>query len=216
MNCTNHPDITTEQTCPVCSKPFCERCFVRMGDRQICTSCCAMNPAGRSAARPAAPPLLGTTEALCSPPTAFALGMIPGVGAICNGEYLKAFVHVLTFGFLISLTGNSRVGSFHPLFVIMMIAFYWYMPVEAYHTAKRRAFLGSGLKVYGQGGSKGAESLWTGVILILIGSLLFVNELLSGFLESALRFWPLVLVAFGIHKVWEHFNKVRPLEAVKE
>lgn len=97
----------------------------------------------------------------------------------------------------------------------MMIAFYWYMPLEGYHTAKRKVLRAGGVKV-DEPQSKGQESLWTGVILILMGCLLFMNELLSGFLESALRFWPVVLIGFGIFKVWKHFNRAKPLEAVEK
>ena len=34
-----------------------------------------------------------------APGLAFALGFIPGVGAIYNGQYLKGLVHALIFGF---------------------------------------------------------------------------------------------------------------------
>jgi hypothetical protein len=156
------------------------------------------------------------TESLCSPGIAFAFGLIPGVGAICNAEYLKAFVHVMIFGFLISLIASSNIGSFQPLFVAMMIAFYWYMPLEAYHTAKFRALAAGGFHIERRMGSQRQESLWTGVILTFMGALLFLNELLHGFLERALKFWPVVLIGYGIFKIWEHFGTEKPLEAVEK
>jgi hypothetical protein len=148
---------------------------------------------------------------MCSPGTAFALGLIPGVGAICNGEYLKALVHVLIFGFLVSLAGSSKVGSFEPLFGIMTAAFFFYMPLQAFHTAKRNALRAAGFQVKDPTTGKQEENLWTGVILTLMGCLLFVNEWVDGFLEGALKFWPVVLIGFGAYKIREHLHKERLL-----
>jgi hypothetical protein len=153
---------------------------------------------------------------MCSPGTAFALGLIPGVGAICNGEYLKAFVHVLIFGFLVSLAGSSKVGSFEPLFGIMTAAFFFYMPLQAFHTAKRNALHAAGFQVKDPTAGKQEENLWTGVILTLMGCLLFVNEWVDGFLEGALRFWPVVLIGFGAYKIREHLHKERLLGVVEK
>ncbi|HEU0004347.1 MAG TPA: hypothetical protein VFS12_00030 [Terriglobia bacterium] len=144
------------------------------------------------------------------------MGLVPGVGAICNGEYLKAFVHVLMFGFLVSLAGSSKVGSFEPLFDIMTAAFFFYMPLEAYHTAKRNALRAAGFQLKDRTADKQEENLWTGVILTLMGCLLFVNEWVEGFLEGALKFWPVVLIGFGAYKIREHLKTEKPLEAVEK
>ena len=157
-----------------------------------------------------------TTESMSSPGTVFALGLIPGVGAICNGEYLKAVIHVLIFGFLVSLSGSSKVGSFEPLFGIMTAAFFCYMPLEAYHTAKRNALRAAGVPVKDRAVDKEQETLWTGVILTVMGCLLFVNEWVDGFLEGALKFWPVVLIGFGAYKIREHLSKERPVEAIEK
>ena len=59
---------------------------------------------GASPANPylqtAAPPVAPVNN---SPGFAFVLGLIPGVGAIYNGQYLKGLVHAIIFGLLISL-----------------------------------------------------------------------------------------------------------------
>jgi hypothetical protein len=61
------------------------------------------------------------------------LGFIPGVGAMYNGELAKGLVHVLIFATLIWMTDN--ISGF---FGIGIAAFYIYMPIEAYKTAKAR------------------------------------------------------------------------------
>ena len=135
------------------------------------------------------------------------MGLIPGVGAICNGEYLKAVVHVLIFGFLVSLAGSSKVGSFEPLFGIMTAAFFFYMPLEAFHTAKRKLLESQGLLVVAQASNPKRENLWTGLVLTSMGGLLFLDNLIHGFMEQAFRFWPLALIGFGSVKIVSHFKK---------
>jgi len=50
-----------------------------------------------------------------------------------NGEYAKGFIHVLIFATLIWMTHHVA-----PLFGLGIAAFYIYMPIEAYRTAKAR------------------------------------------------------------------------------
>ena len=214
MNCANHPEQAAKLACPICFKPVCGQCLVRAGDREICLACFTHesnrppSPATRSTAEP--------IESHSAPGIAFGLGFIPGVGAICNGEYLKAFVHVLVFGFLVSLSNSQNVGSFEPLFGLMVTAFYFFMPVEAYHTAKRRILEATGFQVDSPVRDQRQEALWSGVVLTAMGCLLFLNQLVDGFLEHVLKFWPVVLIGFGVYKVREYFGKSKPLEAVQE
>ncbi|MCS7023980.1 MAG: hypothetical protein NZV14_04225 [Bryobacteraceae bacterium] len=73
-----------------------------------------------------------------SPGLAFLLGLIPGVGAIYNGQYGKGFVHVLITGLLFSLA-EAETGPFETLFGLLIPVWFFYMAFEAFHTAKRRA-----------------------------------------------------------------------------
>ncbi len=198
MNCSNHPEISSFENCGLCLKPFCKECLTFVRDRFYCSLCSAQIKVSE--------PVLANPQNHCSPGTAFALGLIPGVGAICNGEYLKALVHVMVFGFLISLSHNPGVGNFESLFGMMVAAFYFYMPLEACHTARRNI-----LKARGQWSQKEEEirkneNLWAGMILVGIGCLLFLDELIQGFLEHALKFWPVVLLGLGGHKIWVYFG----------
>jgi hypothetical protein len=187
---------------------------VRAGDREVCLTCFTqeskrpLSSAPNSNAKP--------LESDSAPGIAFGLGFIPGVGAIYNGEYLKAFLHVLVFGFLISLSNNQSVASFGPLFGLMVTAFYFFMPLEAYHTAKRRVLEASGFQVESPVRDHRREALWSGAILTMMGSLLFVNQFVDGFLAQALRFWPVVLIGFGVYRIREYSRKLKPLEAVRE
>jgi serine/threonine protein kinase len=68
---------------------------------------------------------------------AFMLGFIPGVGAVYNGEYKKAAVHVLVFIALSQLIDMAS-GSFRSSLEWVRIAFFFYMAFDAYHTVQKR------------------------------------------------------------------------------
>src|SRR6185437_4581210 len=61
------------------------------------------------------------------------LGFIPGVGAMYNGEFAKGFIHVLIFATLI-----WSIDHVNGIFGIVLAAFYIYMPIEAYKTARAK------------------------------------------------------------------------------
>lgn len=72
-----------------------------------------------------------------SPGLAFLLGLIPGVGAIYNGQFAKAVVHLLITTLICSLAGRES-GSMEPLFDMLVPVWIFYMALEAYHTAKKK------------------------------------------------------------------------------
>jgi TM2 domain-containing membrane protein YozV len=75
-----------------------------------------------------------------SPGLAFFLGCIPGVGAIYNGQYAKGIVHAVIWGMLMSICSSDShaIRGMEPLFVIVVMAWWFYMAFEAYHTARKR------------------------------------------------------------------------------
>jgi TM2 domain-containing membrane protein YozV len=69
-----------------------------------------------------------------NPVLAGVLGLIPGVGAMYNGQYVKAIVHVLIFVVLVGFTNH------YGIFGIFIAAWVIYQAFEAYHTARARRF----------------------------------------------------------------------------
>ena len=199
MNCVTHPEIAALASCEVCHQPLCSTCLVEKDGRHYCTNC--LTRINR--------PVVSTVipEGLCKPGTAFGLGLIPGVGAICNGEYFKAFVHVVIFGFLISIANGPHVGSFEHLFGFMIAAFYFYMPLEAYQTAKRKILEANGLLSPRPPRSPKSDTLWTGVILILLGLIFFLNTFVPIVLNIILKLWPVLLIVFGAWQIWTSLQK---------
>jgi hypothetical protein len=61
------------------------------------------------------------------------LGFIPGVGAMYNGQFVKAFAHVVIFVMLVIASDNIS-----GVFGVLVAFFVFYMAFEAYKTAEAR------------------------------------------------------------------------------
>jgi len=138
-----------------------------------------------------------------SPGLAFLLGMIPGVGAIYNGQYAKGLIHVIIIGLMISILSNGAGSGLEPLLGLLLAGFWAYMAFEAFHTAKRRQ---SGLVVDEfsslipmRGGSRFPAAP---VVLIALGVIFLLNNLDLLDLHRALRYWPVLLIALGAYMLY--------------
>ena len=204
MNCQNHPDSPAVAYCRTCGMALCPECqHVSLGT----VFCGEHAPAPAPAAAPpvAAAPAPGASLVYCdcSPGLAFLLGLIPGVGAIYNGQYAKGLVHAVITGILISII-ECHVGGMEALLGLLLAAWCFYMPFEAYHTARKRRGgepvdeFSSLLNVRGASRFPAAA-----VLLILLGGLLLLNtlELLS--FRYVARYWPVLLIAAGVYMLYQ-------------
>jgi TM2 domain-containing membrane protein YozV len=136
-----------------------------------------------------------------SPGLAFVLGLIPGVGAIYNGQYLKGLVHAIIFGLLISLAGGAEHTAGQPLLGMMVFCFYCYMPFEAFHTAKRRqagAVVEEWSGLLAQNRYAYASRAPLGPILLIgLGVLFLLDTLRVIEFRDLARFWPILLILVG-------------------
>ena len=156
---------------------------------------------------PATPPA-GETPGR-SPGVALGLGFIPGLGAVYNGEYVKALIHVLVFGGLVAAQSGDVSGSFHAFLGIALACFYLYMPIDAYHVAKARQSGGVGgtSEPFAPALFQGHNRPLGAIILIGLGVfLLFAN---LGWLEWDWfsRLWPLGLVLIGVWLLVERLKR---------
>src|SRR6187200_1897340 len=119
---------------------FCRNCGKPLGgDEKAAASIYCSACATQFASAPVSPPAMApVADPSASPGLAFLLGLIPGVGAIYNGQYAKGLIHAVIFGFLVSITSSGAAGGFEPLFGLMIAAWVFYMAFEAYHTAQKR------------------------------------------------------------------------------
>jgi TM2 domain-containing membrane protein YozV len=126
MDCVNHSGANAAAYCQNCGKALCQACVRRApGGQVFCEPCMT---AWQSAQRPYVPPPTGAPN----PVLAAILGVIPGVGAMYNGQFLKGLVHVLIFAVLVSAC------HVFGLFGLLVAGWVFYQVFEAYHTARAR------------------------------------------------------------------------------
>src|SRR6266851_2893345 len=112
MKCAVHSEADAVGYCRNCGKAMCSACVRPVRDVLYCEDCLAMIvgipgavPAG--APNPAAsapgilPPAPVPGRSTSSPGVAFVLGFFPGLGAVYNGEYNKALIHIVVFAAMI-------------------------------------------------------------------------------------------------------------------
>jgi hypothetical protein len=129
MDCVNHSGINATAYCQSCGKALCAGCVRNAaGGQLLCEPCLT---AWQSYQQPFIPPPVSGPN----PSSAAVLGLIPGVGAMYNGQFVKGFIHVLVFAVLVSITSefHSPVDS---IFGIFVAAWIFYQAFDAYHTAK--------------------------------------------------------------------------------
>lgn len=143
-----------------------------------------------------------------SPGLAFVLGLIPGVGAIYNGQYAKGLIHVVILGVLISVMETGAASGLEPLVGMMIGTFVFYMAFEAYHTAKKRQM---GLAVDEFSSlmpSRGASRFPAAPILVIaLGVVMLANNLGLFEVREMLRYGlPLFLIALGAYLLYVRLN----------
>ncbi|MFC5861290.1 LiaI-LiaF-like domain-containing protein [Acidicapsa dinghuensis] len=131
MPCVNHPNKDVQSYCQNCGKALCSECVRTTPTGQVLCEQCFTSGAG--AVPPGAiPPFIPIPPGGPNPSAAAVLGLIPGVGAMYNGQLFKGLIHVVIFAILVSIT--DRYG----VFGIFIGAWVLYQSFEAYHTAKAR------------------------------------------------------------------------------
>jgi hypothetical protein len=216
MNCLNHPDVPAIAYCRACGKALCEGCR-RMFDGTIyCEEhvpVAAPTPAGAppgtgySPYTAPAPPLM--PDVGTSPGLAFLLGLIPGVGAIYNGQYVKGLVHVIILGILISIVNSGDAsGGLEPLLGMMIGVWVFYMAFEAYHTARKRQMgqpvdeFSSLVSLHGHGSHFPVAP----AVLIAVGLLFLLNNMEIIRFSQFIRYWPIALIGLGVYMLYERVS----------
>ena len=126
MNCLNHPDVAAAAYCQSCGKPLCTACMRSVGGSVYCEPCLAAR------LYPAPGDAVPGSNLHAHPLLAGLLGLIPGVGAMYNGQFVKALAHVLIFAVFVSLSDKSVI------FALLLAAWVFYQAFDAAQTAKAR------------------------------------------------------------------------------
>lgn len=195
MNCYKHPDVAAVAFCRTCGKPLCQACQRSVQGTVVCEEHAPQQVV------PASAPRVNTDV---SPGLAFVLGLIPGVGAIYNGQYAKGVVHVVIFGLLISIVSSGSVHGLEPLFGLLIAIWYFYMPFEAYHTARKRQ-LGEPVDEFSSVFPMRTRhrGLPIGpIVLIVLGVVFLLNTMEILQFEQIVRWWPVALIALGAYMLY--------------
>ena len=136
MNCANHPQAPAAAYCRTCGKALCEECKRDVMGAIYCEPCIAARLQTATPASAGVPVAQALPSGPPNPAVATMLGMIPGVGAMYNGQFLKALIHVGIFAAIITI--GNHVGGAEPLFGFMSVFFWFYMVFDAYKTAHAR------------------------------------------------------------------------------
>jgi Domain of unknown function (DUF5668)/B-box zinc finger len=199
MNCAQHPDTPAVAFCRDCGRALCGACQRPHNGTVFCPDHVPATTAYTAPSAAANPYQQPANPVNTSPGLAFLLGLIPGVGAIYNGQYLKGLVHAIILGLLLSFASASENSAGMPMLVMILIGFWGYMAFEAYHTARKRQ---AGLPVE-EWSSLIAPNRYISrapigpVLLILLGVLFLLDTLRVIEFRELARFWPVLLIVAG-------------------
>lgn len=191
MKCANHPLVDSVAYCGQCGKAICAECKRDVRGITYCESCLATRLQSSGL-----PPIFGSGGSGPSPGVALCLGFIPGVGAIYNGQVVKGMIQVLTFASLIALSGS--VGDpMDTIFGFGAAAFYFYMVIDAYQTARRKLLGLPTEEWFGLGEMKMNAPLGA-ALLIGLGGLFLLDNLGIPIFRHISKFWPVLLIVVGL------------------
>jgi hypothetical protein len=206
MKCAVHPDVDAVGYCRNCGKAMCSTCVRPVRDVLYCEDCLAnvigipgtvpavaSNPASTdtfAVPPPPAPPRVGG-----NPGVAFFLGLFPGLGAVYNGEYNKALIHIVVFAaIIVGLSSDPGDGGALTL-SLLLAGFVFYMAFDAMRTTRAKSL--------GEPTTDPLES-WSKnrpvgpIILIALGALFLLNNFDWFPFHFIWRLWPLILIGVGI------------------
>lgn len=219
MKCAVHAEVDATGYCRNCGKAMCSVCARPIRDVLYCENCLA---AGMGMAAPVAPPPPPTQDpytapAYVPPPVAavpppqrggatgaiaFVLGLFPGLGAVYNGEYNKALIHLVVFtAIILGLVTAANADEFSVgavlVLAFLLAGFVFYMAFDSMRVAQAKIageVVNDPLNTF-------SKNLPIGpIVLIGIGALMLLSNFrVFEFFHLTLgRLWPLVLIAVGV------------------
>jgi len=201
MKCANHPPNDAFAYCGQCGRALCTDCKRDVGGMVYCESC--LNARLHSPLPP-----WGGVGTGPSPGVALALGFIPGVGAIYNGQITKAIMQVLIFGSLIAL-GDRVHGPLDTIFGLGAAAFYFYMVIDSYQTAKAKS-MGKPVPEWFGLTEVRVNAPIGAALLIGLGVLFLLDNLGVPIFSQISKFWPVLLIVAGFLMLQRRLGGPKP------
>ena len=211
MKCAVHPDVEASGYCRNCGKPMCSACVRPVKEVLYCEECLAGVMGLSTSPSPTATEVAGSPVASASPVgqaglpaapskgnpgVAFLLGLIPGLGAIYNGEYNKALIHIVVFAAIIVGLSSDVGDGGEVALAFVLVGFIFYMAIDAMRTVKAR---NAGETVQDPLESWSKTRPIGPLLLIGLGGLFLLNNFgFFDFFRVRQLFWPLVLIGVGV------------------
>ena len=193
MNCAYHSQNVANVQCNGCGKPLCPACDHRIKGFPYCQDCIVMGvDLLRQQHQSNYVPYV---KKRTSPFVATVLSFCPGLGAVYNGQTVKALVHFAVFVGLIQMAFLTGAA----LFFFGFIGMWLFAAVDAWRSAQA---IRSGLtpdvaedilvKRF-----SGNPKLW-GIVLTVLGVAFFFRDALkqTGIIKAVL---PILLIGLGIY-----------------
>ena len=206
MKCAVHPDVDAVGYCRNCGKAMCSTCVRPVRDVLYCEDCLA-NVIGIPGATPAVASTSAAPDTFAVPPSpapprvggnpgvAFFLGLFPGLGAVYNGEYNKALIHIVVFAaIIVGLSSDPGDGGALTL-SLLLAGFVFYMAFDAMRTTRAKSLgepTADPLEAWSKNRPVGP------IILIALGALFLLNNFDWFPFHFIWRLWPLILIGVGI------------------
>ncbi len=192
MKCAVHAEVDAAGFCRNCGKALCDQCKRDVRGILYCEACLA-ELLTKPPSAPAGP----------SPGLAAVLGFVPGLGAVYNGDYTKALIHVVIFVAFIGALNSDLGDPADAIFGCSLAFFLFYMAIDSYRVAKAR--------MLGQAPPSPSFQLAKDMpigplILIGLGMLFLLQKMHVLLLRRVFEFWPLILIALGVLLLWKRMK----------
>jgi hypothetical protein len=142
-----------------------------------------------------------------SPALACILSLMPGLGQVYVGYYMRGFVHIAVVGTIIAVLAEEAIPPLTPLFGVFLAFFWLYNVVDA---GRRAALLNQFVRGSDSGRLPGdialpgeGGSMAGGGVLIVAGTLLLLHTRFGFSLSFLKDWWPAIPIALGAYLVWQ-------------
>lgn len=187
MKCSYHSTVDSQEYCSTCSKALCAECSHRIKGKVFCQDCLVRGAEWAASVKDLHMP----TDA---PKRAAALSLIPGMGAVYNGDYQKAIVQFAVFAALIVMGDEVHgIFGFGAFVFLVFTMFDSYRMAEANLRSRVDEKPAKALPA-----KDNTVAVW-GVLLIVLGMVFLLKNFIHFYFLN--RLWPLAFIALGAYLV---------------
>jgi hypothetical protein len=191
MKCAYHAAVDSQEFCSTCSKALCSECSHQIKGKIFCQDCLVRGAEWAVAVKDLRIP----TDA---PKRAAALSLIPGMGAVYNGEYRKAITQFAVFAALCIMGDNM-----HGIFGYGAVVFLIFTMFDSYRTAEVKLQMRMKQESMPVGPVKDQTVAAWGILLIGLGLIFLLKNFIH--FDFISRLWPVVFIALGAYLVYRYF-----------